>query len=527
MSMYVPEPTVPIAAHGQGSPQPATRQAEGGTSTDLRRTPLWGWRSTEQKVRDAREDSVNDAGAIEILRSEGVKDPEAALANYSVQHLVRVRVQSYDPKRVRYLAATRLRREVGEGTRYEHSDITRALKEEGLWETLRNNYGLEDYGVISYRWDRKVLEALDRYIDDPNRVPADLAGPTSVKPFTAEDAAAIKQREELAQWRADQAELGEILTESFIGALSYGERLLFTNDPHDLLQSARLGAAAEGVIGALGAAVQNRGTYSPRVVGSPDRVDPYGSWRYRGPAPTKPSGPVSSRGKPPTVAPPSWQTEAGPPTVAPAPRVRIDVKVVLESNGAKVGQIQVLDIKDASKVRLDPKERAVYVLRESNGEIVGTSATPPGLTTDDAVLKVGRTKSTESAKGRFGKYRTAGESTGKELTVEVYPIEMQPGRKIEYYEKAVRSALKSEGHDLPRDHTERRGSGFGTPGEGKRYPPITRGEMEELLREHQGNVSEVARELGGFKEKISDRTVQLWAQNLGLRPADFRPRRTP
>jgi hypothetical protein len=216
-------------------------------------------------------------------------------------------------------------------------------------------------------------------------------------------------------------------------------------------------------------------------------------------------------------------TTAGTTPTSSPPKVGIKVKKVIESTGAKVGEVQVRSITDTSKVRLGPKERAVYVLRESNGEIAGVSMTPPELTTDDAVLKPGRTKSTKSAKRRFSTYRTAGKREGKALTVDVYPVEMQPGRNIEYYEEVVRSALKSEGHALPWDNTERRGSGFGTPGEGTRNVPITKGEMEELLREHRGNTSKVAQELGGFKKKINNRTVQLWARNLGLKPSDFRP----
>ena len=183
------------------------------------------------------------------------------------------------------------------------------------------------------------------------------------------------------------------------------------------------------------------------------------------------------------------------PTSSP-PKVRIKVKKVIESTGAKVGEVQVRSITDTSKVRLGPKERAVYVLRESNGEILAVSMTPPELTTDDAVLKVGRTKSTRVGEGRLQHVQKGGEARGQGSDGRRLSSQDAAWAQIEYYEKVVRSALKSEGHALTWDHTERRGSGSGTPGEGKWNVPILRparwgrsGSLRETGKRHQGHAA--------------------------------------
>jgi hypothetical protein len=152
---------------------------------------------------------------------------------------------------------------------------------------------------------------------------------------------------------------------------------------------------------------------------------------------------------------------------------------------------------------LKPGQDALYVLRDSEG----------------VVLKVGKT-SESGAKGRFAVYTRAGKLTNKELQLEVYPLKASD-RTAESFEKALRTEMESQGHRMPWDNTNARlgRSGFGTPGEGLRAPPVTRGEMAELLTHHKGNLREVGKELG-----VHSRTADLWAKSLGLSPKNFQAR---
>jgi hypothetical protein len=163
---------------------------------------------------------------------------------------------------------------------------------------------------------------------------------------------------------------------------------------------------------------------------------------------------------------------------------------------------------DFSKVKLKPDQDALYILREADG----------------TVLKVGKT-SASGAKGRFSVYKRAGKQTGKDLRLEVYPL--KPGTKTaEFYESALRAKMESQGHGMPWDNTGQRlgRPGFGTPGEGVRKSPVTKGEMKELLERHKGDLRKVGQELGKPPRGVHPRTVDLWAKSLGLSPKDFKAR---
>jgi Domain of unknown function (DUF4157) len=167
---------------------------------------------------------------------------------------------------------------------------------------------------------------------------------------------------------------------------------------------------------------------------------------------------------------------------------------------AKTDAAQMLG-KDFSAVKLKPGQDALYILRDADGTI----------------LKVGKT-SAAGAKGRFSVYKRAGKLTGRELELEVYPL--QAGTKnAEFYESALRGHMESQGHALPWDNTGQRlgRPGFGTPGEGSRTSPVTRGEMSELLQHHKGDLRQVGKELG-----VHRRTADLWAKSLGLNPQAFK-----
>ncbi len=175
--------------------------------------------------------------------------------------------------------------------------------------------------------------------------------------------------------------------------------------------------------------------------------------------------------------------------------------VNMKDIGAKTDPPQMLDDTNFSKVKLDKGHDALYILRDADG----------------VVLKVGKTSAT-GAKGRFAVYKRAGKLTGKKLTLEVH--QLKPGDvTAEFYEKALRTKMEGEGHLLPWDNTGQRlgKPGFGTPGEGLRTPPVTRGEMEELLVAHKGNLKEVGKELG-----VHQRTADLWAKSHGLNPQDYK-----
>ncbi len=161
-----------------------------------------------------------------------------------------------------------------------------------------------------------------------------------------------------------------------------------------------------------------------------------------------------------------------------------------------------------SKAKLQPGQDALYILYNENG----------------AVLKVGKTSET-AIKGRFSVYKRAGKLTGIDVRAEVIPLDMAKlktsGKTTEAFESILRKSMGKEpmlwdntgGRLLEIDGT----TGFGTPGEGIRKSPITKGEMRELLEIYQGNKKKIGEEIG-----VHARTVDLWAKSLGLTPKAFK-----
>lgn len=189
--------------------------------------------------------------------------------------------------------------------------------------------------------------------------------------------------------------------------------------------------------------------------------------------------------------------------VAPPTRPPHDMKSI----HAPVEDVQQLG-SNFSVVKLKPNQDALYILRSADGEI----------------LKVGKT-SARGAKGRFSVYKRAGDKAGMKLDLEVYPLEVQPHplkpgvKNAEHYEYALRKQMEGQGQKLPWDNTGRRlgKKGHGTPGEGIRSPPITRGEMTELLEFHKGSRTKVSEELG-----VHERTVGMWSAALGIDTKRFK-----
>jgi uncharacterized membrane protein HdeD (DUF308 family) len=173
----------------------------------------------------------------------------------------------------------------------------------------------------------------------------------------------------------------------------------------------------------------------------------------------------------------------------------------MASIGADTDPVQILDAENFSKVKLKPGQDALYVLRDADGTI----------------LKVGKT-SEGGAKNRFSVYKRAGKLTGKQLQLEVHPLKPS-AKNAEHFEGALRTKMESQGNAMPWDNTGGRlgRPGFGTPGEGVRTPPISKGEMQKLLTVHKGDLRAVGKELG-----VHRRTVDLWAKALGLLPKDFK-----
>jgi hypothetical protein len=167
--------------------------------------------------------------------------------------------------------------------------------------------------------------------------------------------------------------------------------------------------------------------------------------------------------------------------------------------GADTEPAQILDSANFNKVKLKPGQDALYILRDSKGTI----------------LKAGKT-SYRGAKARFRAYKNGAKIDGIEVELEVHPL--NPSEHIaEHLEGRLRESLKSQGHALPWDKTGQHGAGFGTPGEGVRTGVLTKGEMEELLTRHKGNLQEAGREIRKHKDY-----VRLLAKNLGLVPKDFK-----
>jgi hypothetical protein len=223
----------------------------------------------------------------------------------------------------------------------------------------------------------------------------------------------------------------------------------------------------------------------------------------QGPAKSKPSAksedaPPSAKfeeaappAKPEEAAPSTKPEEAGPSTKAePFDMTKI---------GADTEPAQILDSANFNKVKLKPGQDALYILRDSKGTI----------------LKAGKT-SYRGAKARFRAYKNGAKIDGIEVELEVHPL--NPSEHIaEHLEGRLRESLKSQGHALPWDKTGQHGAGFGTPGEGIRTGVLTKGEMEELLTRHKGNLQEAGREIRKHKDY-----VRLLAKNLGLVPKDFK-----
>ena len=202
-----------------------------------------------------------------------------------------------------------------------------------------------------------------------------------------------------------------------------------------------------------------------------------------------PSGPISSKEIETAI-----DTEAPPVGAAKAPEKPLPSEPFdITKVGAKAEPPQMLDMAQFTEVKLKPGQSALYILRDADGTI----------------LKVGKT-SAAAAKNRFSVYKGAGKKTGRELRLEVHPLE-ESARKAEHYESALRAQLEGVGHALPWDNTRGRlgRPGFGTPGEGVRTPPVTKGEMEELLEYYKGNLREVGKDLG-----VHRRTADLWAKAL-------------
>lgn len=170
--------------------------------------------------------------------------------------------------------------------------------------------------------------------------------------------------------------------------------------------------------------------------------------------------------------------------------------------GGDTGAPVVLNWGGFGRIKLGRGQDALYILRDSEG----------------VVLKVGKT-SQGAEKDRFRVYRNAGILTEKILLLEVIPLEPSI-HNAEYYEIALRTEM-AKSHHMPWDNTHRRlgRSGFGTPGEGHRNSPVTRGEMAELLTLYQGDRRKVGIELG-----VHRRTVGMWARALGLDPNDYKPK---
>lgn len=239
---------------------------------------------------------------------------------------------------------------------------------------------------------------------------------------------------------------------------------------------------------------------TPPVVKSQDPVVPPPSKVTQPPKPaenvTPPKSDTTPVEKPPVIPP---KTDPVPAPVVPKEAPKPQTQAELQKLGIKSEPGKTYNVADFSKVKLKDGQQALYILRDADGTI----------------LKVGRTSEGGSV-SRLGVYKKAGATE-----IEIYPLEGNITEKMaNSLEAALRKKLTGEGHAMPWDNTGGRlgRSGFGTPGEGVRTPPISKDRLIELLKQHKGNRKEVgealAKELG--RDSVHPRTVGMWAQAYGI-----------
>ena len=194
--------------------------------------------------------------------------------------------------------------------------------------------------------------------------------------------------------------------------------------------------------------------------------------------------------------------------------------------GVKSEPVQHLGHDDFDKVQLKPKQDALYIVRDTDGNI----------------LKVGTTNG-GAVKDRFKKYKDSGDMVGIKVTLEVHPLNMKSlrGKKVkaEHFETKLREKMETDGEIMPWDNSKvynnkgRLGfKGFGTPaerGKNPKMPRIEKDELEDLLKKHNGDTQKAADEYAKKmpNKKLHRRTILRWAQALGLDINTYKPPKGP
>ena len=237
---------------------------------------------------------------------------------------------------------------------YLRSEVNSALESAGLMDDLVS-HGFEQHGRWSSKnseeYKNEAIVALNSYID---RYDAEHGN----KRHTS--ASVPSQGEDIEFYKAWLEGLGYV-TSSFTGALFAGTASTFTSDPKKIAAAAGLGAAFEGVVGAVGGALGGRGSYQPEVVRSEDRPAAVGAWRYTG------KQPVETVTDPAKVAAPPAPDRVPTPDPARAPGKATDLAREIEQAEQRYERLR----EKASKAEDDYARsvRNTVMAKEQRGEM--------------------------------------------------------------------------------------------------------------------------------------------------------------
>ncbi|HMN29259.1 MAG TPA: hypothetical protein PKE45_14005, partial [Caldilineaceae bacterium] len=277
----------------------------------------------------------------------------------------------------------RIREQTDEETRHDRFlGLRKLLGEHGyrrddLADHLLKYYSMRDLLILRHHgleWPKRgptqsnLKEAIDRY-DYEWRNARGLAGP-SIKEWTQADQAALEKQEKQKRILKAQLEGYGATVGSLLGAVSGGVARQFTDDEEVIAAAAQAGATLEGALKPFAQAKGQQGSYVPHVENAP--FNPYGAWRYSGPAPTvkvnppKPGGPVAPKAPADpfagVVQRPTDITGGGP------YQAPIDPKAAIRDARLEVEQLQLLHEQLRAKASQANEVRPTVLALERKGQ---------------------------------------------------------------------------------------------------------------------------------------------------------------